>query len=229
MRRLPGMSTSPKPATAPKLSPLQVDLQRVELVDAQRFGDDELVSDLSCARLEVSGLRSEFIELSQLLAEGGSLAGSHWRRTNWVDVSISHADGANAVFDESGLHRTSFTACRLTGLGLPGCTAQDVTFTECRLDLANFRFANLKRVSFIGCDLRGADFSNAMLNDVTFTNCTLDEAVFDKARSERVLLDGGSIVDVRGLEGLRGAQVRSDRVLDLARSMAQALGLELVD
>lgn len=223
------MATSPRLATAPKLSPLQADLQEVDVVDASAVGDDELVSEVHCGRLELAGVSTEFVEMSQVLADGGSLASSHWRRTNWVDVQLTQVDGANAVFDESGWHRTAFTGSRLTGLGLPGCTCQDVTFTDCRLDLANFRFANLKRVTFIRCFLEGADFSNAMLTDVVFEGCQLDEAAFDHARSEKVLVDGGSIVGVKGIEGLRGAQVRSDQVMDLARAMATALGLVLVD
>lgn len=223
------MATSPRPATAPKLSPLQADLQQVEVLGTEVVADDELVSEVHCTRLDLVGTRTEFVELQQLKADGGSFAGSHWRRTNWVDVAISQADGANATFDESGLSRTAFTGARLTGLGLPGCTAQDVTFTDCRVDLANFRFANLKRVTFVRCELSGADFSNAMLNDVIFEQCNLTEAAFDHARSEKVLLDGGQLDGIKGIEGLRGAQVRADLVVDLARTMASALGFELVE
>lgn len=223
------MPQLPRAAAGPKLSPLQVELDDVDRLGPEHFGDDELVTELRCGELAIAGIANEFVELASVEVGHGSLATSRWRRSNWVDVQLRATDGANATFTESGWHRTAWTDCRLTGLSLAGCTLQDVTFTDCLLDMANLRFTNFKRVGFTRCRLIGADFSNAMLNEVTFDDCTLDEATFAHARSEVVLVDGGSIAGIKGLDGLRGASIRHDQVVDLAREMAAALGLQLVD
>lgn len=223
------MSKPPRAAAAPKLNPLQVELREVESLGPAQFADDELVTEIDCARLDIAAIASEFVELASVRVTSGSLAATSWRRSNWVDVELHAVDGANATFTETGWHRTAWTDSRLTGLSIAGCTLQDVSFTDCLLDLTNLRFANLKRVTFTRCKLTGADFANAMLNEVIFDDCTLEGSIFSQARSERVLLDGGSIAGLKGLDGLRGAAIRHDQVHELAREMAAALGLQLVD
>ncbi|MEL4356868.1 MULTISPECIES: pentapeptide repeat-containing protein [unclassified Luteococcus] len=222
------MQSLPRPATAPRLSARHVTLADVAEVGSGRAGSDELVTDLRVGSVALAAHSSEFVELVSLEIGGGSLADSDWYRTTWVDIRLEGVDGANAAFVESGLKRIRWQRCRLVGLTLSGCTLADVAHLDCLLGMANFRFANLTRVEFVDCDLTGADFTNARLTEVGFTDCVLREATFSHASCDRVVLQGGDLSGLRGLDGLRGATVRVDNLADIAQEMATELGLQLI-
>ncbi len=76
--------------------------------------------------------------------------------------------------------------CRLTGAELAESTLQDITFSECRLDLVGFRHAKLQRVVFRDCRMGECDFSGARLEDVLFERCELTQASFAGVTIARV-------------------------------------------
>ncbi|GAA1393113.1 pentapeptide repeat-containing protein [Luteococcus peritonei] len=223
------MQALPRHAHPPKLSEREVRLQSVADLGPSSVGSDDLVTEQEVTLLSLEAHSTEFVELASLRVARGSLADSDWYRTNWVDVELNGVDAANAAFTESGLKRVAWRGCRLVGIALSGCTLADLEHRDCQMSLANFRFANLQRVSFTGCDLTGADFTNARLQDVSFTDCTLEGASFSQATSTRVSLSGGSLVGLKGLDGLRGATIRVDDLYDIAHEMAGELGLHLVE
>ncbi|WP_420174977.1 pentapeptide repeat-containing protein [Luteococcus sp. OSA5] len=222
------MHLIPRPATEPRLAPDHVTLTPREELGPADVGDDDLVTDLHLSAIALPDHTSHYAELVSLRIDGGSLAGSRWYRTNWVDLALRQADAANTAFHESTLKRVTWQECRLVGLTLSGCTLTDVAHRDCLLSMANLRFANLNRVEFVGCDLRGADFTSARLTEVRFIDCLLDEANFTEARCDRVEINGGALAGLRGIDGLRGASIQVSDVLELAGPMARALGLELV-
>lgn len=224
--RVTAMQALPHRVTAPMLDPAALAPQPDLGPGAAE--SDAFLSELAVQQLALSSHSSEFVELATVDVAGGSLADSDWYRTNWVDVAVRDADAANACFTESGLKRTSWQRCRMTGISLSGCTLTDLGLEQCQLGMANLRFANLARVEFTGCDLSGADFSSARLADVTFTDCVLDGARFADAHCNRVVVNGGSMVGIGNIDGLRGAHIHMDNLQDLAAEMANALGLVLV-
>ncbi|MGH2936410.1 MAG: pentapeptide repeat-containing protein [Gaiellaceae bacterium] len=117
----------------------------------------------------------------------------------------------------------------MTGAGLAEATLGDMTFAECRLDLAALRMAKLERVVFRNCRMEECDLYDTTLTDVVFEQCELREASFEHAKLQRVELRGCDLSGLHGVEALRGARIPWDDVLQNAPLFAAALGLEIVD
>jgi len=146
-----------------------------------------------------------------------------------ADVVVDGADWSNERARGVALKRVELRGCRLTGVELAESVLLDVTFSDCRLDLAGLRLARLERVVFRDCRLEESDLYEASLKDVLLERCTLREAALDGVRVQRVELRGCDLTGVRGIEALRGARVAWDDVVQNAPVFALGLGLELVE
>jgi uncharacterized protein YjbI with pentapeptide repeats len=146
-----------------------------------------------------------------------------------VDAVATGLDWANRSARGVVLRRVEVRNCRLSGVELAGAELSDVTFVDCRLDLAGLRTAKLERVVFRECRMAECDLYEASLTDVLFDRCELREAVFAAVRIKRVELRGCDLSGLSGVEALRGARMPWDDLLPNAALFATALGLEIVD
>src|SRR5579871_4267021 len=132
--------------------------------------------------------------------------------TGWgelVDTVLEQVDAAGEQAVRTKALRAELRGCRLTGADLGESSLTDVTFADCKLDLAGFRFASLRRVAFVDCELR--------------------EATFSESRLERVELRGCDLSGLRGVEALRGIRMPWVDVIQNAGLFAGALGVEILD
>lgn len=146
-----------------------------------------------------------------------------------MDVVVSDADWSNERGRGVSWRRVELRRCRLTGVELAEAVLTDVTFTECRLDLAGLRLTRLERVVFRDCRLAECELYEAGLEDVLFERCELRGAVLDGVKVERVELRGCDLAGVSGVGSLRGARIAWDDVVQNAPVFATGLGLELVE
>lgn len=146
-----------------------------------------------------------------------------------ADAIVVDADWSNERARGASWKRVELRRCRLTGVELAESVLTDVTFAECRLDLAGLRLARLERVVFRDCRLAECELYDASLEDVLFERCELRGAVLDGVRVERVELRGCDLAGAGGVASLRGARIAWDDVVQNAPVLAVALGLELVD
>jgi uncharacterized protein YjbI with pentapeptide repeats len=126
------------------------------------------------------------------------------------------------------MRRSRVVECRMTGFTWSEGLIEDTTFRGCALDLAAFRFTRFKRVTFEDCVLRDADFQDGRLESVRLLGCDLTSAGFLSARCRDVELRRCALAQLRGLDGLRGAALEWDAILELAPAMAGALGIRLL-
>ena len=145
-----------------------------------------------------------------------------------VDARIENADFSNRRFLRSSIRRIELHLCRLTGIELAEATWNDVALTDCRVDFGGFRHAKLTRVVFRDCRLEEADFAAAKLTDVVFERCELRRASFAGCRIERVELSGCTLLELVGVESLRGARMPWGDILENAPLFAQGLGIEVL-
>jgi uncharacterized protein YjbI with pentapeptide repeats len=145
-----------------------------------------------------------------------------------VDARIENADFSNQRFLRSSIRRIELHLCRLTGIELAEATWNDVVLTDCRVDFGGFRHAKLTRVIFRDCRLEEADFAAATLTDVVFERCELRRASFAGCRIERVELSGCTLLELVGVESLRGARMPWGDILENALLFAQGLGIEVL-
>lgn len=148
---------------------------------------------------------------------------------NLVDAAASELDWANRQARGVSFLRVTLDSCRLTGSELGEAVLTDVTFRECRIELAGLRMAKLSRVVFRGCRMAECDFYAASLTDVLFEQCELREATFSQARLERVEFRGCDLSGLRGVEALRDARMPWNDVLENAPLFASALGIQIID
>ena len=146
-----------------------------------------------------------------------------------VDVVVTDRDWANERAVRFEARRVELRRCRFTGAELAEAHLGDVTFADCRLDLAGFRHGRLERVSFRDCRMGECDFYGATLKDVLFERCELREATFSEVMLDRVELRGCELAGLRGAEALRGARMPWNDVLANAALFAAVAGIEIVD
>jgi uncharacterized protein YjbI with pentapeptide repeats len=146
-----------------------------------------------------------------------------------VDVVAADLDWAGRRASGFSARRVELRRCRLTGVDLWEAMIGDVTFEECRLDLAALRHAKLERVVFCDCRMSECDLYGASLNDVLFERCELRGATFSAASLQRVELRGCDLTGLRGAEALRGARMPWDDIIGNAALFAAVAGVEIVD
>ena len=145
------------------------------------------------------------------------------------DAVIADGDWANERAQRWSAQRVELRRCRLTGVELAEATIRDVTFDECRLDLASIRHAKIERVAFRDCRMGECDFYGTSLKDVLFERCELREATFSACTIERVEFRQCDLAGLRGADALRGARMALGDVLANAAVFATALGIEIME
>lgn len=208
---------------APPQLPLTDEPAPEELVD-----DDEWAG--VAATGDYIGQRAEGIELSGVAVTSGRWSGVILERLLATDVTFSDCDLAGFVLQaESSLRRVAFARCRMSGVVFAGLRMHDVSFTDCTFDDANLRMAQMERVSFDDCALTGADFYAATIAGARVSGCDLRGVSLTKATLSDVDLRGSRLEDITGAGALRGATVDTGQVVGLARSLAAALELNVID
>jgi len=187
-----------------------------------RVEEAELGGDLSeraAADLRLQDVRLRHLDLTSTDAPGLTLA----------DAIVGGGSWANLRAARGTLTRVEARELRATGADFTEAALKDVIFTESRLDLASFRFAKFERVVFRDCRLDEADFLGAALSSVRFERCNLTGASFVDAVCESCELRACELADLQGIEGLRGARMPWNEVIQIAGQLAAATGITVVD
>ncbi len=194
-----------------------------ELVD-----DDEWLGVIATG--DYVGQQAEGVELSGVAVASGRWSGVILERLLATDVTFTDCDLAGFVVQaDSSLRRVAFTRCRLSGAVFAGVRFHDVSFVDCAMDEVNVRMAQMERVSFEGCALTGADFYAAKVAQARATGCDMRGVALSKATLLDVDLRGSRLEDIVGADALRGATVDVGQVVGLARSLAAALEINVVE
>lgn len=169
------------------------------------------------------------VSLDEVKLEKVILAGAKLEKFGGSDV-IMHACDLSAVqSSEISLLRTAINDSRATGFDCSKGTFKDVSFTGCKLDMANFRFAKLTDVAFVDCILTDADFMGAEFKHVSFENCLLERTVFDQATMQDVDLRTSQLIDLRSWQSLTGATIDNVQLMTAAPYLANELGIKVID
>lgn len=120
------------------------------------------------------------------------------RKVDITDVIFENCNMSNINFGESGIYRSEFINCKLTGTSFEDSILKDVVFKESLGRYSNFSFSKFKGVSFENSDFQSgvfqevqnnkllvdhtdltrAIFSGTSLKGVDFTTCTIDGCEF---------------------------------------------------
>ena len=188
------------------------------LDDDAQWWQHEVVGD-------VGAVEAARFDVEQCRFTRADVSGGSWHKASFRDCVFVDANLANVFAQDSRLHRASVTTVRGTGMQWTNGTIKDVVFSDCRLDLAGFRFSKFVHVVFVDCRLSGADFTGADLSGVRFESCDLSQARFDEATMTGAGLRHCTLSGISGVEGLRGARVSGTDLLSLTFALAGACGI----
>jgi uncharacterized protein YjbI with pentapeptide repeats len=202
-----------------------LDLDQLESIEVDglepRFElEDALVRSVSFAATDAGSGRFARAHLQDI-----DFTESRLRAVQLLDVIAERVDAANGDWGGARLRRTQFNDARLTGLNLSEARIEQASFKACKLDYANFRHSAIKQASFEDCVLTGVDFQGASLDAVVFVDCQLVEADFSKAELSLVDLRGSELGFAGSVLGLGGAIINPLQLMELARALAQELGI----
>ena len=138
------------------------------------------------------------------------------------DMSATQCSGLSFL-------RVAIDGGRMSGWDCSRGTLRDVVFTNCKLDMANFRFAKLTLVKFVGCIFTDADFLNGELSDVYFEDCLLERTEFNQCTMKNVDLRTSQLVEIRGWKYLKGAIIDNVQLMSAAPYLAGEVGIRVVD
>lgn len=207
-----------RPAEIKPAGPLQIDLEYEQTVEAAAYEDTDLMA-----------VEAGAVEFVQCRFRKASLAGAHLAQVRLVDCEIDVSDLSNLRAEKGVLERVTLTGSRMTGLALHGGMLSDAVLTDCKIDLANWRFTRFDVVTFTDCNLRGADFTDADLRGASFTRCDLSGAQFHNATMTGTRFRGCELSGIGGLTSWQGAIVHPDDLLALSHALAGALGITVTE
>ncbi len=217
---------TPGPTKAPRTPQLRFgelagDVVR-SFVDAE--GDD--LEDVSVAELEVSDLRWE---VRRRLA-GSQVSGltCHTWKAAALTLNSCRLDRLDVValsVPNAGWFNTEVVGSRIGSIEAFDANLRQVAFTGCKLGYVNLRGAELADVSFTDCVIEDLDLGRAHASRVSLAGCRITRLELANSKLRDVDLRGATLGDVGTPEGLRGATVSVDQLLDLAPILAARLGM----
>jgi uncharacterized protein YjbI with pentapeptide repeats len=176
------------------------------------------------------GQQAEGVDMRDVLARGGRWSGVILERFLGTELRFENCDLAGFVLrGDSFVQRAEFVGCRMTGAVFAGTKLRDVSFVSCTLDEANLRMLDAESVDFEQCSLLATDLYSAKLVKTRFADCDMRGAVFTKATLSECDLRTSRLEDIVGADALRSSTIGADQLIPLARSLAVALDLRIVD
>jgi Pentapeptide repeats (8 copies)/Pentapeptide repeats (9 copies) len=197
------------------------------VLPAHDLADGMVYEALAFAELDLSGGAATGAEFDQCRLHDVNFGRAKLRRCRITDTEIDRCDLANLRAIDCSLSRVSVRAARMTGLSWLDGQFRDVTFDQCRMDLASFRSTACDQVVFSGCRLEQADFGEADLRGARFERCDLTGAQFDQARMSGARFTGCQLAEITGVTSFRGATISSEDLFALTYLLAGALGITI--
>lgn len=156
-------------------------------------------------------------------------SGAKLQKLQLRDVRLQGGDATALNASDGGALRVIFSDLRMTGFDVSQSIYKNVLFKNCKLNMANFRFAAFTHVRFEECDLTDADFQNATLNAVTFQNCVLHKAQFSNVQCKNVDMRTSDLHNLGGWQSLAGVTIDSVQLMHIAGELAHELNITVAD
>jgi uncharacterized protein YjbI with pentapeptide repeats len=169
------------------------------------------------------------LRFEESVLEGAEFVAGDYPNLALSDVHLTRCNLTNLKAPGASWVRTRIESSSLTGLICTEARLRQVTFADCRADLASFGASELETVLFRDCRLKQADFSDARLALVRFESCDLSEVDFARVGCREVQFQDCTLDGIRGVESLRGAAMSHADMLAAAGTFAEALGIEVLD
>jgi uncharacterized protein YjbI with pentapeptide repeats len=206
--------------------------RRIERSDLTDFDGDRLETGrdydtLRFADLDFSGQDASDARFLDCRLERCGLEGLSMVRVRVVDSVFAEVYGASVDFADSIWRDSQMTGGRLGAMTLPGAAWTRIRLRGVKLGFVNLAAARLEDVIFEECEIGGVDARASQLRWVSFVDCTVQELNVTEASLSKVDLSGAKLRTLVGVDGLRGAIINREQLLDLAPLLAAQLGVEV--
>jgi uncharacterized protein YjbI with pentapeptide repeats len=195
--------------------------------DVRRFRPEATLEQVVIIHADLSNKRLKNVSLDEALLERVQAIEAHLEKLSLTDVELKACDFSAARCPESSVVRTHINGGRMTGIDLSRSSIKDVVFEDCKLDMANFRFAKLTRVQFIHCMMSETDFQAAELSEVEFQDSYLEKVEFGQCKIYNVDACSSELVNIRGWQYLKGLTIDPTQLIMVAPQLAFELGLKI--
>ena len=192
------------------------------LVDAE-------IEALSLEGVDWTSRDAQGLQLSESRLLSADLTEASLSRSRLRDVVVVDGGWANVTATDATFSRVRFERVRLTGANMSGSRLDNVTFSDCRLDLCSFRFSQLDIVYFDGCRMKESDFYDAQLSSAMFTDCDLSGVTLTGATFTGSEMRGCDLSSAHSPERLRGVRMPWPDVIRTAGEFAAGIGIEVLD
>lgn len=207
------------------LSDPKITKSELEPVRLDQLNSEASLERVSLTNLDASNLKATNLSLDEATLEKVQFVEARLEKLSLMDTELKICDISAARCNDSSFIRVRITGGRMTGIDLSRSAIKDVVFENCKLNMANFRFAKLVRVQFINCQLSETDFQAAELNKVEFQTSYLEKAEFGQCKLSEVDVRSSQLLDIRGWHSLKGLVIDSTQLVGIAPQLAMELGL----
>lgn len=212
---------------APRLRPVTPGVLQPVDADEAAQGDDDLdeveLVDLTLDRMAWTGRRRlGSSRVSDLVVRSWQA-----RAASLVDSVVERADIVALSAPESGWWNVEVQQSRIGSAELYDAVLRNVHFVRCKLGYLNLRGANLTDVAFTDCVISDLDLMGATASRVSFSGTRIARVELSGSKLEDVDLRGADLADIGSLEGLRGATITLDQLLEIAPALAESLGIKV--
>jgi uncharacterized protein YjbI with pentapeptide repeats len=208
---------------APKLPPSLATYDPWDLVD------EAVLETCQMSDASFNGKTIRSANFDEVILDKVSFIEATLEKLSCRDVIFNGCDLSTANCSDCSMQRVTLAGGRMTGLDVSKGYLKDITFKDCKLNMANFRFARLKLVTFIDCVLTDADFLGADMVDVSFQNCLIERVEFGHSNMKQVDLRGSQLVDIKGWQSLKGAIIDKLQLVQAAQFLANDYGIIVKD
>jgi len=187
-------------------------------------------TDMVLSNRNLAGQTAPHLTIQRARLQNLEMGRSKLEFLRLIDARFDHCDLANVVWSQSTFKRIEFVNSRMTGGSFIDSEIKDVAFQDCKIDLAQFRVCEFEDCRFLNCNLREADFYEANLEGIVFSRCDLRGVQLYGAKLKGADFRGSQLEGLQAqLEDLRGAIIDSLQLLDLARTLAEMIGVKVLE
>lgn len=149
------------------------------------------------------------------------------RAASVVDSVLERVEVVALTAPESSWWNVEVEQSRIGSAELYNSVVRNVHFVRCKLGFVNLRGANLTDVAFTDCIIEDLDLMRATATRVAFNGTRIARLELSGSKLEDVDLRGARLAGIGALDGLRGATITLEQLLDLAPALAESLGIKV--